>query len=54
MTIDESSTAVFGNTNIWLANNTNNPSELRFYEANNTASGAFPPGSVRSHSSSGR
>ncbi|MCC7437031.1 MAG: hypothetical protein IT211_00895 [Armatimonadetes bacterium] len=41
MTISASDVAVFGNTDLWLANNDNAPSELRFFEAYNTA-GAFP------------
>ncbi|MBK9247192.1 MAG: hypothetical protein IPM69_03550 [Ignavibacteria bacterium] len=41
MTIDVADVAVFGNSNLWLANNNNTPSELRFFEAYNT-SGAFP------------
>ncbi|MBL7974016.1 MAG: hypothetical protein JNJ85_03835, partial [Candidatus Kapabacteria bacterium] len=43
MIINTANTATFGNVNMWLANNTNNASELRFYEANSTASGNFPP-----------
>ncbi len=41
MTISATNTAVFGNTDLWLANNRNQASELRFFEAYNTA-GAFP------------
>ncbi|MCB0712759.1 MAG: hypothetical protein KDD67_10555 [Ignavibacteriae bacterium] len=41
MTVAASSTVVFGNSDLWLANNDNAPSQLRFYEAYNT-SGAFP------------
>ncbi|MGE3800149.1 MAG: beta strand repeat-containing protein [Candidatus Kapaibacterium sp.] len=41
MTVSASSTVVFGNSDLWLANNDNVPSQLRFYEAYNT-SGAFP------------
>lgn len=41
MTISTSDVAVFGNTDLWLANNNNGASQLRFYEAYNT-SGAFP------------
>jgi hypothetical protein len=41
MTIADTAIALFGNTDLWLANNDNNPSELRFFEAYNTA-GAFP------------
>ena len=41
MTIDASDVAVFGNTNLWLANNKNVASEMRFYEAQNS-SGTFP------------
>ena len=42
MTINASNVAVFGNTSLWLANNNNAASQLRFYEANNTI-GIFPP-----------
>ena len=41
MTISASDVVVFGNTDLWLANNDGNPSELRFFEAYNAA-GAFP------------
>ena len=41
MTIDDSDVAVFGNTDLWLANNNNSTSQLRFYESKNAA-GAFP------------
>ncbi|MCC7438981.1 MAG: hypothetical protein IT211_10855, partial [Armatimonadetes bacterium] len=41
MTISASDVAVFGNTDLWLANNDGAASELRFFEAYNTA-GAFP------------
>ncbi|MBK8911368.1 MAG: hypothetical protein IPM61_08540 [Chlorobi bacterium] len=41
MTITDANVAVFGNANLWLANNNNAPSELRFFEAYN-ASGNFP------------
>ena len=41
MTISAPNTATFGNTDLWLANNDNAASQLRFYEAYNTA-GAFP------------
>ena len=41
MTISESDVAVFGNTNLWLANNTGTASQIRFYEAN-TGTGNFP------------
>lgn len=41
MTIAESDVAVFGNTNLWLANNTGTASHIRFYEANSTT-GSFP------------
>lgn len=43
MTISAAQTAVFGNTNLWLANNNSTPSELRFYEAE-SSTGAFPSG----------
>ena len=42
MTISTVDVAVFGNTDLWLANNNNSASQLRFYEANNTT-GTFPP-----------
>ena len=42
MTISAPATAVFGNADLWLANNDNAASQLRFYEATNTT-GAFPP-----------
>jgi len=41
MTIAAPNTTVFGNTNLWLANNDNTARELRFYEPYNTT-GAFP------------
>jgi hypothetical protein len=41
MTIAATDVAVFGNTDLWLANNDNAPSQLRFYSDYNT-SGAFP------------
>ncbi len=41
MTISESDVAVFGNANLWLANNTGVASQIRFYEPN-TATGGFP------------
>jgi hypothetical protein len=41
MTISAANTAVFGNTDLWLANNDNSASELRFYGAQST-NGAFP------------
>lgn len=41
MTIASPNTAVFGNVNMWLANNDNTARELRFYEPYNTT-GAFP------------
>ncbi|MCB0712315.1 MAG: hypothetical protein KDD67_08310, partial [Ignavibacteriae bacterium] len=41
MTIGTADVAVFGNTDLWLANNDNGASQLRFYEANSTT-GAFP------------
>ncbi|MBK8909763.1 MAG: hypothetical protein IPM61_00380 [Chlorobi bacterium] len=43
MTISDANVAVFGNTDLWLANNDNAPSELRFFEAE-TGTGAFPSG----------
>ncbi|HRE59057.1 MAG TPA: hypothetical protein PLW09_14675, partial [Candidatus Kapabacteria bacterium] len=45
MTISTANTAVFGNTDLWLANNDNAASELRFYEAQ-SSSGAFPAGTT--------
>ena len=41
MTIAAPNTSVFGNVNMWLANNDNTARELRFYEPYNTT-GAFP------------
>ena len=41
MTISESDVAIFGNANLWLANNTGTPSQIRFYESNSTT-GPFP------------
>lgn len=41
MIISDPNIAVFGNTDLWLANNDNGASQIRFYEAYNTA-GAFP------------
>ena len=41
MEISAPGVAVFGNTDMWLANNDNTPSQLRFYEAQGT-SGTFP------------
>ena len=43
MTVSTPDIAVFGNTDLWLANNNNGASQIRFYEAYNTA-GAFPNG----------
>ncbi|MGE3801612.1 MAG: tail fiber domain-containing protein, partial [Candidatus Kapaibacterium sp.] len=43
MTISAASVSVFGNTDLWLANNDNTARQIRFYEAYNTA-GAFPNG----------
>ena len=42
MTISTSDIAIFGNTDLWLANNNNGASQMRFYEANGTT-GTFPP-----------
>ncbi|MEZ4785684.1 MAG: hypothetical protein R3F28_16605 [Candidatus Kapaibacterium sp.] len=41
MIVSESNVAVFGNTDLWLANNDSASSQLRFYEANATT-GTFP------------
>ncbi|MGE3799902.1 MAG: beta strand repeat-containing protein, partial [Candidatus Kapaibacterium sp.] len=41
MTISAPEVAVFGNTDLWLANNDTAASQLRFYESN-TVTGAFP------------
>ena len=41
MSVTADETAIFGNTDLWLANNDNGASALRFYEANNTT-GTFP------------
>ena len=46
MAIAENNVAVFANTNLWLANNDANPSELRFYEANTVTNGNFPPAAL--------
>ena len=43
MQVTASNTAVFGNTDLWLANNDNAASQLRFYEAK-TGAGSFPNG----------
>ena len=43
MTISTPDVAVFGNTDLWLANNNSSASELRFYEPKSGA-GAFPGG----------
>lgn len=43
MTITTPNVAVFGNTDLWLANNDNSASQIRFYEANATT-GTFPSG----------
>ncbi|MBX7154923.1 MAG: hypothetical protein K1X91_08145 [Bacteriodetes bacterium] len=43
MTISAINTAVFGNTDLWLANNDNNTRSLRFYEQY-SSSGNFPNG----------
>ena len=43
MTINTPDIVLFGNTDLWLANNDNAASQLRLYEAYNT-SGAFPNG----------
>ena len=43
MRISDAAVAVFGNTDMWLANNDNAASQLRFYEANSTT-GVFPNG----------
>ena len=45
MTVNASNVAVFGNADLWLANNRNVASQLRFYEANPTT-GAFPPAGI--------
>ncbi|MGE3801099.1 MAG: beta strand repeat-containing protein [Candidatus Kapaibacterium sp.] len=42
MTISAANVAVFGNADLWLANNDNSASQIRFYEANATT-GSFPP-----------
>jgi len=41
MTIATDNVVAFGSTNVWLANNTNTPSQLRFYEAQ-AGAGTFP------------
>lgn len=45
MLINDAHVAVFGNADLWLANNNNNSTQLRFYEANNTI-GLFPPSNI--------
>ena len=45
MRISSSKVSVFGNTDLWLANNDNSAKGLRFYEANSTK-GSFPPAGV--------
>ncbi|MFN9338809.1 MAG: beta strand repeat-containing protein, partial [Candidatus Kapaibacterium sp.] len=45
MSIATNNTAVFGNTDLWLANNDDAASELRFYEAQ-SSNGAFPGGTT--------
>ncbi len=45
MSVSSTNTAIFGNTDLWLANNDNSASALRFYEANSTT-GAFPPAGI--------
>ncbi|MGE3800518.1 MAG: hypothetical protein AB7H80_05815, partial [Candidatus Kapaibacterium sp.] len=42
MSITATHTAVFGSVDLWLANNQNRASQIRFYEPNGTV-GAFPP-----------
>lgn len=44
MTISESDVAVFGNVDLWLANNNGTASQLRFYEGT-TGTGNFPASS---------
>ena len=46
MTIAANNIAAFANTDLWLANNNNNASQLRFYEANNSFSAIFPPPAI--------
>ncbi|MCB9217533.1 MAG: hypothetical protein H6616_16805 [Ignavibacteria bacterium] len=41
MTVSSDNVVVFGNANLWLTNNTNTPSQLRFYEKQNST-GSFP------------
>ncbi|MGE3799459.1 MAG: beta strand repeat-containing protein [Candidatus Kapaibacterium sp.] len=41
MTVSSDDVVVFGNADLWLANNTNTPSQLRFYEKDNST-GSFP------------
>lgn len=43
MSLSENNTAVFGNTDLWLANNDNSASALRLYEPN-SSTGSFPAG----------
>ncbi len=42
MSISANNTSVFGNTNLWLANNNNTASALYFYAPYNTAGTVFP------------
>ncbi len=43
MTISASDVAVIGNANLWMVNNNNTPSQVRFYEAN-SSTGTYPSG----------
>ncbi|MCB9217539.1 MAG: hypothetical protein H6616_16835 [Ignavibacteria bacterium] len=43
MSVATDNTALFGNTDLWLANNNGSASKLRFYESN-SGTGAFPAG----------
>ena len=52
MTVSAANTVLFGNTDLWLANNDGDASELRFYESN-SASGTFPGGTSYTSLSAG-
>ncbi len=46
MSVSESNVTVLGNTDLWLANNDNSPSQIRFYQAQ-SGSGAFPASATK-------
>ena len=43
MSVNSDQVAVFGNVDVWIANNDNVNHQLRFYSSNSTSSGPFPP-----------